>query len=85
MKEIRASGREVIVLSLDEIKGFAGNCLELQTRYDELVLAISHTATQALSPDNLAALQRHLRFIEVNVPTIEKYGGGGVSVLKPCA
>ena len=79
LKEIRASGREILILSLDEIQSFAGNCLELQTRYDELVLAISHTATQALSADNLAALQKHLRFLEVNVPTIEKYGGGGVS------
>eukprot|EP00093_Oithona_nana_P014710 14710.XXX_441790_443080_1 [CDS] Oithona nana genome sequencing. len=78
VKEMRASGREVILLSLEEVQAYAGNCLELQTRYGELVLAISTTATQGLSAENLAALQRHLRFLEVTVPTIEKHGGGGV-------
>jgi len=75
---MRASGREVILLSLEEVQAYAGNCLELQTRYGELVLAISTTATQGLSAENLAALQRHLRFLEVTVPTIEKHGGGGI-------
>lgn len=60
------------------MEGFAGNCLELRTRYDELVLAISKTAVKALSPMNLAALQRHLRFLEVKVDTIEAIGGGGI-------
>ena len=78
LKEMRASGREIILLTLDEIKGFAGNCFELQTRSEELVLAISHTATSSLNAENLAALQRHFRFLEVDVPTIEQFGGGGV-------
>ena len=78
IKEMRVSGREVLLLSMLEMQAFAGNCLELQTRYGELVLAISTTATNGLSADNLAALQRHLRFLEVSVPTIEKHGGGGV-------
>ena len=47
-------------------------------RYGELVLAISATATKGLSAENLASLQRHLRFLEVTVPTVEKHGGGGV-------
>ena len=78
IKEMTVSGREVLLLSMLEMQTFAGNCLELQTRYGELVLAISTTATNGLSGDNLAALQRHLRFLEVSVPTIEKHGGGGV-------
>ena len=52
--------------------------MELRTRNDELVLAISHTAVKSLRYSNLAALQRHLRFIEVNVDTIEAVGGGGI-------
>jgi len=78
VKEMRASGREVLLLSMEEMKAYAGNCLELQTRYGELVLAISATATKGLSAENLASLQRHLRFLEVTVPTVEKHGGGGI-------
>ena len=77
-KELRSTGREVLYLSHEEMQGFAGNCLELRTRYEELVLAISHTAVNSLRASNLAALQRHLRFLEADVETIETIGGGGI-------
>ena len=77
-KELRSTGRELIYLSFHEMKGMAGNCLELRTRNDELVLAISNRAVNALRPSNLAILQRYLRFIEVSVNTIEDIGGGGI-------
>lgn len=77
-RQLRLTGREIVLLSFQEMEGFAGNCLELRTRHDDLVLAISRTAVNALSPDNLAALQRHLRFLEANVDTIEAVGGGGL-------
>ena len=48
-KELRSTGRQVLYLSHEEMQGFAGNCLELRTRYEELVLAISHTAVNSLS------------------------------------
>ena len=77
--ELKSTGREILWLSHAEMMAFAGNCLELRTRQEqELVLAISHTAVKALSPLNLAALQRQLRLIEVHIPTIEAVGGGGV-------
>ena len=41
-------------------------------------MAISHTAVQSLRVSNLASLQKHLRFIEVTVDTIEAIGGGGI-------
>ena len=49
-----------------------------RTRDEDLVLAISHTAVQSLRFSNLASLQKHLRFIEVTVDTIEAIGGGGI-------
>ena len=55
-----------------------GNCLELRTRNEESVLAISHTAVKSLTASNLAALQKHMRFIEVTVDIIEAIGGGGI-------
>ena len=67
-----------MLLSFQEMEGFAGNCLELRTRHDELILAIRKTAVNSLTSLNLAALQRLLRFLEVNVGTIEAIGGGGI-------
>ena len=77
-RELKSSGREIIYLSFEEVQKFAGNCLELRTRNEEKVLAISHTAVQGLRLSNLATLQKHLRFIEVNIDTIESIGGGGI-------
>lgn len=77
-RELKSSGREIIYLSFEEVQKFAGNCLELRTRNEEKVLAISHTAVQGLRLSNLGTLQKHLRFIEVNVDTIESIGGGGI-------
>lgn len=77
-KELKETRREIVYLSHAEMKGFAGNCLELRTRHEELVLVISHTAVNSLRASNLATLQRHLRFIEAHVPTIERIGGGGI-------
>ena len=77
-KELRSTGRQLLHLSHEEIKRFAGNCLELRTRHEELILVISETAVKSLRNSNLAALQGHLRLIVTNVPTIENVGGGGV-------
>ena len=77
-KELRSTGRQLLYLSQDEIKGFAGNCLELRTRHEELILVISETATKSMSAFNLAALKGHLRLVVANVATIEKVGGGGI-------
>ena len=77
-KELRSTGRQLLYLSHDEIKGFAGNCLELRTRHEELILAISDTAVKAMRASNLMALKGHLRLVVANVPTIEKVGGGGI-------
>jgi len=77
-KELRSTGRQLLYLSHDEIKGFAGNCLELRTRHEELILAISDTAVKSMKTSNLMALKGHLRLVVANVPTIEKVGGGGI-------
>jgi hypothetical protein len=75
---LRLTGREILYLSHNEMSEFAGNCLELRSRDEELLLAISQRAVRNLRASNLASLQRHLRLLEAKVDTIETIGGGGI-------
>jgi hypothetical protein len=70
------AGREIIELSFDELHAFAGNVLALAGRDGE-VLALSAGALAALGAKR-ALLERHAELVVADVPTIERYGGGGV-------
>ena len=71
---LRATGRDVIDLSHEQISQFAGNALELGTA-DGAVLALSATALNALSDNQKTRIARHARMVPLTVPTIERAGG----------
>lgn len=71
---LRASGRDVIQLSNEQINHFAGNVLELSTAEGK-VLALSSTAHKALTEAQKAIIEKHARFAVLDVPTIELAGG----------
>ncbi|MGH8275640.1 MAG: arginine deiminase-related protein, partial [Steroidobacteraceae bacterium] len=81
--QLRASGREIIEIGMDEIEQFAGNMLELGTWDEALgdsrVLVMSEAARRALSPEKFARLSGCTdTVLAVPVPTIERLGGGSV-------
>jgi hypothetical protein len=80
---LTGSGREVILISLSELKHFAGNMLELGTWDEALgdsrVLVMSDSARRALAPRTFTQLSGCTdTVLAVPVPTIEKLGGGSV-------
>ncbi len=68
------SGRQIIALSNDQIRRFAGNALELQGR-EGRILALSTTAMRALREDQLAVIGESAEPVALDIPTIEKAGG----------
>ena len=83
LKQLRASGREIVEIGYDEIEHFAGNMLELATWDEALgdcrVLAMSTSARDALTPDAYGRLSACTdTLLVVPVPTIEKLSGGSV-------
>jgi hypothetical protein len=83
LASLRASGREIIEIGLDQIEAFAGNMLELGTWDEALgdsrVLVMSDTARRALKPELFARLSGCTdAVLAVPIPTIEKLGGGSV-------
>ncbi|WP_298258999.1 citrulline utilization hydrolase CtlX [uncultured Litoreibacter sp.] len=74
MQRLAEGGRDVISLSHAQIDSFAGNAFELSGK-DGLVLALSQTAYDALTPHQLSRIQQHATPLPLAVPTIETAGG----------
>ena len=83
VERLRASGRDVVEIGLEEIGRFAGNMLELATWDEALgdshVLVMSEAARKGLRPESFARLSACTDIVlAVPVPTIERLGGGSV-------
>ena len=83
VERLRASGRDVIEIGLQEIGQFAGNMLELATWDEALgdsrVLVMSEAARRGLRPESFARISAGTdTVLAVPVPTIERLGGGSV-------
>ncbi|MBY6146886.1 amidinotransferase [Mameliella alba] len=66
--------RDMIALSHEQISDFAGNAIELQGR-DGFVLALSSRALRSLDAQQRKTLERHVRLLPLEIPTIEHAGG----------
>lgn len=71
---LERSGRDVIALTNDQIRRFAGNALELQGQSGR-ILALSATALAALDSDQVKAIGAFAEPVALDIPTIEKAGG----------
>jgi hypothetical protein len=74
---LRAAGRDIVDISLQQMQGFAGNLLELAPAGGPVV-ALSTTAWRILAPEQRRILESHASPLPVAIPTIERIGGGGV-------
>jgi hypothetical protein len=75
--KLRASGREIIEISLAQMHAFAGNILELAPR-GARVIAMSKAAWESLDDAQRRALERYGSVLAADIPVIERHGGGGV-------
>jgi hypothetical protein len=78
LARLEGTGREIVPISRAQLRAFAGNVLEVATADGASVLALSGTALRALSPPQRTALARHADLLPLEVPTIERCGGGSV-------
>lgn len=74
VERLEETRRKVIALSHHQIAEFAGNAIELETP-DGLILALSSRALSALDADQIAQLDKSVRLLPLDLPTIESAGG----------
>lgn len=76
VKNISATGKEIISITMDQMNHFAGNMLEVENRQGEHLLVLSAQAKNSLSFEQVAKLSHYARLISSPLYTIEKNGGG---------
>ncbi|WP_421986009.1 citrulline utilization hydrolase CtlX [Roseivirga sp.] len=77
-QKLEVSNHEVISLTMDQMYSFAGNMLEVVNDQGERILVMSSSAFSCLSSSQKKKLSQHAKLLSVDIPTIEKYGGGSV-------
>ncbi|WP_221411122.1 citrulline utilization hydrolase CtlX [Apibacter sp. B2912] len=75
---LQTTKKEVIIISEEQMNHFLGNTLQLENDKKERFLVMSNTAYQSLNPGQINAINKYSQILVFDIPTIEKYGGGGV-------
>ncbi|KAA5547578.1 citrulline utilization hydrolase CtlX [Adhaeribacter rhizoryzae] len=72
------TGHEVIEITPEQLRQYAGNALEVSNKAGQHFLVISEQAYQSLRPDQVQAIQKYAEILAVPINTIEHVGGGSV-------
>jgi len=70
------TGKEIIAITFDQVKAFAGNMLQVCNDQDETILVMSAQAYHALTTEQVSKLEKHTSLLYSSIDTIETYGGG---------
>lgn len=78
VSRLQESGREVIPITRQQAKAFAGNMLQLQNDKGEPVLVMSAAAEKSLGEETKKKIAQYTRILVIPVPAIEAIGGGSI-------
>ena len=76
LDSLKADGKEIILISEDQMNNFAGNMLELIGSDERRYLIMSNSAHQSLTKKQVAQLEEHITILSSSLDTIEACGGG---------
>ena len=76
LDHLKADGKEIILITEDQVNNFAGNMLEVLGENDKKYVIMSASAHQSLTDDQISKLQKHAEILSTNLDTIEACGGG---------
>lgn len=70
---------EVCEITKDQMAHFCANILEVRAKDGSSVMVMSTTAYEALRPDQIEQMKKHVsKIVHSDVSVIETIGGGGV-------
>ena len=76
LDSLKGDGKEIILITEDQMNNFAGNMLELQGADDRRYLIMSASAHKSLTKKQIAQLEEHITILSSSLDTIEACGGG---------
>ena len=69
---------KILNLSLKQVKNFSGNAIVVRNITKEAKFLISSSGIKALDLMQIRFIEKYYDIVEINIPTIEKIGGGSV-------
>jgi len=76
LDNLKADGKEIILITEDQVNNFAGNMLEVRGKDDKRYLIMSDAAYKSLKPAQIEKLEYHCEILTSSLDTIEACGGG---------
>jgi hypothetical protein len=76
LDNLKADGKEIILITEDQVNNFAGNMLEVLGANERRYLVMSTAAHQSLTKKQIAQLEEHVTILSSSLDTIEACGGG---------
>lgn len=77
LERLRATGRDLVPITFDQLACFAANILEIEAADGERVIVMSDAARRSLAGDAIETIERYDRIVHADLATIESVGGGG--------
>ncbi len=75
---LEETNHTVIAISQKQVAQFAGNILSLKNSENQQLIVLSKAALSSLEIIQKEKLEKFGDLVSIKIPTIEKYGGGGV-------
>ncbi|QEE49437.1 amidinotransferase [Flavobacterium alkalisoli] len=76
LDNLKSDGKEIILLTEEQLNHFAGNMLQVRGNNDRSYLVMSASAHQVLTKDQIAKIEKHTEILSSSLDTIEACGGG---------
>ena len=69
---------KILYLSIEQVKNFSGNAMVVRNINNEAKFLISSSGLKALDLIQKRFIEKYYDIVDINIPTIEKIGGGSV-------
>jgi len=76
LQSLKEDGKEIILITEDQVNNFAGNMLQLKGTDDKSYLVMSKSAHESLTTEQIEKLEKHATILSSSLDTIEACGGG---------
>ena len=69
---------KILNLSIEQVRNFSGNAIVVRNITNEAKFLISSSGLKALDLIQIKFIEKYYDIVEINIPTIERIGGGSV-------
>ena len=76
LQKLKESGKEIILITEEQVNNFAGNMLQVRGANDEKFLIMSDAAYNVLSKEQITKIDKHCKILHASLDIIEACGGG---------